>query len=312
MKSKIRITIITALAAFVFAVLSYPACADHIHPDSSAIASLRILHDGEDVGFRSHEVDIMSGNPIKLEAVSGEKNKPEKVIWKSNNEEVATVDEDGLVTVENEDGGTVSISCSSTDGSGRNCIMKLELVKKVHRISLSHYIGLTVRAQSVITLSPKYFAPDGTEYIPTDPQLNWEIYSGNEHAYFSNQSSGTLCTNQVDYMQTVRVVVKSGDNPQAAAVLSITVNPIVEQVRIVNNGVDVSDKELYFPAGVNVQLTADCRPDQKNSAIKWSSSSSSVSVADGLVTAAGPGKVIITAAAADGGGKSARVTIIFE
>lgn len=315
MKSKLRIFIFTALMTLLFTALCCHAGAAYAaqpYAEESEPAGLRILYKDKDVSFRSRKVDIMSGTPIQLQAVSGQGNTKESVTWKSTNEDIATIDETGLVTVRNEDGGTVSMICSSNDDSGRNCIVKLELVKKVHRMSLSHYVGLTVRAQSVITLTPKFFAPDGTEYTPTDPRLSWEIYSGSEYAYFSNPVSGTLCTNSVSNSQVVRVVVKSEDNPQAATVLSITVSPIVEKVSVFNNGVDVSGKELSFPANVSVQLTADCSPDQNKSAIKWSSSSSNVSVVNGLVTADGPGKVIITAAASDGGGKSASVTILFE
>lgn len=279
--------------------------------DADSPAGLRILYKDADISLKSQEVDLITDRNIQLRAIYSDSHKDAEVIWNSSDPSLATVDENGMITVLNENGGSVNISCRATDGSGRTSGTKLVLEKKVYRMSLSHYLGLSVRAQSVITLKPKFYAPDGSEYSPSDPQLRWEIYSGSEHAYFSNNVSGTLCTNAVDTPQTVRVVVKSGDNSQAAAVLSINISPIVEEIRIINNGVDVSGKELSFPAHVSVRLTASCTPDQNSRAIKWSSSSSSVSVVDGLVTASAPGRVIITAAAVDGSGKSASVTIAF-
>lgn len=279
---------------------------------ASSTSGLRIFYDNKDISMKSQEVDMITDSEIQLRAVSGDDNKSEDVIWNSSDSGIATVNEDGIITVVNENGGAVNISCRAADGSGRTCGTRLVLTKKVYRMSLVHYIGMNVRAQSVITLKPKFYGPDGSEYVPTNPQLRWEIYSGSEHAYFSNPGSGTFCTNAVDNMQTVRVVVKSGDNPQAAAALSIAVSPIVESIKIINNGVDVSGKELSFPTHVSVRLTADCDPDQNSSAIKWSSSSSSVTVVDGLVSATAAVKAIVTASAVDGSGKSASVTLVFN
>ena len=302
MKKGLAILLLAAL------LLSSPPFADA----AASPAGLRIVYKDKDISLKTQEVDMITDKQIQLKAVSGENMHSEEVIWNSSDTGIATVDENGIITVVSEEGGSVNISCRAADGSGRTSGTKLVLKKKVYRMSLSHYIGLNVRAQSVISLKPKFYAPDGSEYTPTAPQLRWEIYSGSEYAYFSNPVSGTLCTNEVENMQTVRVVVKSGDNSQAAAVLSISVNPIVESVKLVHNGVDVSSKELNFPAHVSVRLTADCDPDQNRRAIKWSSSSSSVYVSDGLVTANAPGKAIITAAAVDGGGKSASVTVVFN
>lgn len=286
-----------------------------ILPSAQAAApssGLKILYKDRDISLKTHEIDMVADKEIKLRAASGNLSHSEEVVWNSSDESIATVDKNGVLTVKNENGGTVNISCRASDGSGRSSGTRLVLLRKVHKVSLEHYQGLTVRAQSIITLKPKFFAPDGTEYTPTDPQLRWEIYSGNEHAFFSNDVSGTLCTNAVSHMETVRVMVRSSDNPLATAVLGITVSPIIESVRIINNGVDVSGREINSVTQAKILLTADCSPDQNPSAIKWSSSSSNITVSNGLVSANSPGRAIITAAATDGGGKSASVTVIFN
>lgn len=299
--------LISALLLTVLMLGIFP-CADA----AASSSSLKILYKDRDISLKTQEIDMITDGEIRLWAVSGDLNRSEEVEWNSSDESIATVDKDGFLTVKNENGGIVNISCRALDGSGRSSGTRLVILKKVYRMSLDHYKGLTVRAQSVISLRPKFFAPDGTEYTPSDPQLRWEIYSGNEHAFFSNDVSGTFCTNSVDHIETVRVVVRSGDNSQATAVLGITVSPIIETVRIINNGVDVSGKELSADSRVKIRLTADCSPDQNSGTIKWSSSSSSITVTDGLVSANGPGWAIITAAAIDGGGKSASVTVIFN
>ena len=299
--------IISTLLSLLLVLGMFP-CTHAAAPSSG----LKILYKDRDISLKTQEIDMVTDKTIKLRAANGDLSRSEEVEWNSSDESIATVDKNGVLTVKNENGGTVNISCRASDGSGRSCGTRLVLLRKVHKMSLEHYQGLTVRAQSIITLKPRFFTPDGVEYSPTDPQLKWEIYSGNEHAFFSNDVSGTLCTNSVSHMETVRVMVRSSDNPLATAVLSITVSPIVESVRIINNGVDVSGKEINAVTQAKILLTADCSPDQNPSAIKWSSSSSSITVSDGLVSASSPGMAIITAAATDGGGKSASVTVIFN
>lgn len=299
--------IISTLLSLLLVLGMFP-CTHAAAPSSG----LKILYKDRDISLKTQEIDMATDKTIKLRAASGDLSRSEEVEWNSSDESIATVDKNGVLTVKNENGGTVNISCRASDGSGRSCGTRLVLLRKVHKMSLEHYQGLTVRAQSIITLKPRFFTPDGVEYSPTDPQLKWEIYSGNEHAFFSNDVSGTLCTNSVSHMETVRVMVRSSDNPLATAVLNITVSPIVESVRIINNGVDVSGKEINAVTQAKILLTADCSPDQNPSAIKWSSSSSSITVSNGLVSASSPGMAIITAAATDGGGKSASVTVIFN
>ncbi len=273
-------------------------------------AGLTIEYDQRDISYKTVELDIAAKREFQLTAKSGAGR--ENAIWNSNDNKLASVSSDGLVTVKKGvESGSVTISCLAADGSGRSCAVKLVFVQKVHRLSLEHYMGYTMRSQSIVSLSPKYIAPGGVEYKATVPKLRWEVLSGGQFAYFSNPSSGTLCTNYVDKIETVRIGVSSEDNPNAYASVTITIRPNVQSVSITKDGVDISGRELYYPTGVPVKLLAKCSPSQPGEAIKWSSSAAGVSVVDGLVTADAPCRVTITASAADGSGKSASVTINF-
>lgn len=270
---------------------------------------LEIHYNGENISFRTIDVDTIVSRALRFEAVSG--NKTELVNWKSNSEGIARVDENGYVILNPEKEGEVIISCQTTDGSGRICSTKLRLYKRVHILSLDHYSGFSMRAQSIVSLKPKFISPVGLEYTPTAAKLNWEVVSGGEFAYFSNPSSGTLCANAVNKAETVQIRLRSGDNSKSVAYMSVTIHPAVEKISIFRSGIEVSGQSFSNSVNAPVKLSAKVFPAQ-DGAVIWSSSSTNAKVMDGLVIASAPCSVIITAAAADGSGKSASVTINFQ
>lgn len=271
---------------------------------------LEIHYDGSNISFTTLDVDTVVSRALLFEAYCGSQ-KIVPVSWKSNNESMARVDDKGFVVLNPEKEGEVIISCQTRDGSGRICSLKLRLYKRVHNISLDHYSGFSMRSQSIVSLKPRFVSPLGAEYTPTNPQLNWEIANGSEYAYFSNQSSGTLCAENVSQAESILVRVSSGDNPKSVAYMNVTIQPAVEKISIFKGGVDVSGQSFSAPVSSPVKLNAKVLPVQDGGII-WSSSSTNAKVMDGLVIASAPCSVIITAAAADGSGKSAGVTINFQ
>ena len=270
---------------------------------------IEIRYNNDNISFRTMDVDTIVSRSLHLEAFCNGQ-KMNSVNWKSSNEGMAHVDENGFVVINLEKEGEVIISCQSTDGTGRICSTKLRLYKRVHNLSLDHYTGYCMRSNSLVSFSPRYISPMGIEYSPTNPKLKWDVVSGGEFAYFSTPSSGTLCAGQVDRPENVLVRLRSEDNSKAVAYLNVTINPAVEKISIYRAGVDVSGQSFTNSASAPVKLTAKVSPDQQAS-IMWSSSSSNAKVMDGLVIASAPCTVIITAAATDGSGKSASVTINF-
>ena len=270
---------------------------------------IEIRYNNDNISFKTVDVDTIVSRSLHLEAFCNGQ-KMNSVNWKSSNEGMAHVDENGFVVINLEKEGEVIISCQSTDGTGRICSTKLRLYKRVHNLSLDHYTGYCMRSNSLVSFSPRYISPMGIEYSPTNPKLKWDVVSGGEFAYFSNPSSGTLCAGQVDRPENVLVRLRSEDNSKAVAYLNVTINPAVEKISIFRAGVDVSGQSFTNSASAPVKLTAKVSPDQQ-AGIMWSSSSSNAKVMDGLVIASAPCTVIITAAATDGSGKSASVTINF-
>jgi len=271
---------------------------------------IEIHYNSDNISFRTVDVDTIVSRSLHLEAFCNGQ-KMNSVSWKSSNEGIAHVDENGFVVINLEKEGEVIISCQSTDGTGRICSTKLRLYKRVHNLSLDHYTGYCMRSNSLVSFSPRYISPMGIEYSPTNPKLKWDVVSGGEFAYFSNPSSGTLCANAVNKAETVHIRLRSGDNPKSVAYMTVTIHPAVEKIGIFRSGLDVSGQSFSNPVNAPVKLSAKVFPDQ-DGAIMWSSSSTNAKVMDGLVIASAPCSVIITAAATDGSGKSASVTINFN
>lgn len=284
-----------------------PAALADGSPADESLPSIRVFCGEDEVSLKSLRVDSTVKRSIQLRAEGS----PE-VVWKSSDTSLATVNKSGLVTLEGEDDGLVIISCFAGDNSGRSSYVKLRLVKDMHRISLEHYSGFTMRGGSIVTLTPRFYSPSGNQYTPSEAELKWEVIQGGDYAYFGKESSGTLCSNPVNEAKNVRIRVSSTAKPEAFSEMSLTVTPEIKSIRIYKGDVDISGQELSCPQTMSVNLSAVCNPAQFSHNIKWSSSLSSVTVNDGVVSAKASGRVIITAAAADGSGKSASVTINFE
>lgn len=274
-------------------------------------AELHIYLNDNIISFKTLDVDTIVTRALRFEARSADGTIRENVNWKSSNEGMAKVDENGNVAINVEKEGEVIISCQTTDGSGRISSTKLKLYKRVHNLSLEHYSTYNMRAQSIVSFKPRFISPMGLEYSPTDPKLNWDVVAGNEYAYFSNPASGTLCAESVSKPENVLVRLRSGDNSKAIAYMNVIINPAVEKISIFRAGADVTGQSFSNSASAPVKLNAKISPDQEAD-IMWSSSSSNAKVMDGLVIASAPCSVIITASATDGSGISASVTINFQ
>ena len=70
-------------------------------------------------------LEVFAATQIQLEAKSQPENGAQKYTWKSSNEKYVTVDENGLVTLRDGLGKTVTITATAADGSGKKATMKI-------------------------------------------------------------------------------------------------------------------------------------------------------------------------------------------
>ena len=206
------------------------------------------------------------------------------VLWSSNNLNVATVNNTGLVTAVAP--GTAAITVISESGNKlANCIIIATLeVSSVtlNKNSISLNIGATERLTATIE--------------PTNASNKTITWSSSYPNVASVNSSGLVTA--IEAGSTVVTVTTEDGNK--TAMCSITVTTPTIAVR----SVTLNKSSATLTIGATEQLTATINPtNATNKNVTWSSSSSSVATVNssGLVTAVSTGSATIIVSTQDGG-----------
>ena len=217
--------------------------------------------------------------------------------WKSSNAKVASIDAGGKITCLR--AGTVTITATAKDGSGKKASFKLTVVKRMKDLKVED--GIIAGGKS-LTLKPVITPAD-----TTNKKLSWSV-SENE-AGIKISSSGKLTTKALKEPVTVIVTVKALDGSDVQTTCNVTVCPATTKVTI--STPDGSTLPTKLEAGQTLELKATGN-DGSAQAFTWKSSNKLVTVKDGHVTAdpKAVGKTVtITATAADGTNKSASIKL---
>ena len=240
--------------------------------------------------------DMADRNVIQLSAKVYPLSAEQSVTWKSSNARVASIDASGKITCLK--AGTVTITATANDGSGKKASFKLQIVKLMKFLGL---VDVSVAGGKSVTLKP-LFTPADT----TNKKLAWSV-SENEYGIKIN-GSGKVSTKAVTEPVNVTVTVSALDGSGVSASCEVTVYPATTKVTI-------SAKGGELPASISVdttlELTASSLPENTANVYTWKSSNEKIAAVDanGVVTAIKAGKVKITCTAADGTNKSASVTL---
>ena len=240
--------------------------------------------------------DMADQNVIRLSAKVYPLSAEQSVTWKSSNAKVASIDASGKITCLK--AGTVTITATANDGSGKKASFKLQIVKLMKSLGL---MDVSVAGGKSVTLKP-LIGPADT----TNKKLAWSV-SENEYGIKIN-GSGKVSTKAVTEPVNVTVTVSALDGSGVSASCEVTVYPATTKVTI-------SAKDGELPASISVdttlELTASSLPENTANVYTWKSSNEKIAAVDanGVVTAIKAGKVKITCTAADGTNKSASVTL---
>ncbi len=219
------------------------------------------------------------------------------VIWTSNNEEVATVDGNGLVTAVGI--GEANITATAADGSGVTATCKVTVTPKL--------VTSVTLDQSELTIERTYTAQLSATIAPEDADnrtVSWT--SDNEEVATVDENGQVTAVGVGEANITATAVDGSG----VTATCKVTVTP-----KLVTS-VILDESELTIEKNFTEQLTATVAPDDAdNLSLTWTSDNEEVATVDenGLVTAVGEGTATITATANDGSGVAAScvVTVTF-
>ena len=220
----------------------------------------------------------------------------QSVTWKSSSTKVAAIDETGKITFLK--AGSVTITATANDGSGKKATFKIQVIKLMKSLELAN---TSVPGGKSVTLKPVIGPTD-----VTNKKLTWSV-SENEYGIKIN-ASGKLTTKAVTEPVTVTVTAAAQDGSDVKATCKVTVYPATTKVTI-------SAKDGELPASISVdttlELTASSLPENTANVYTWKSSNEKIAAVDenGVVTAIKAGKVKITCTAADGTNKSASVTL---
>lgn len=222
-----------------------------------------------------------------------------KLTWSSNNETIASVDQNGTITAKKE--GSAVITATAQDGSGIKTTCQVNVTDiKVSGITISAST-LAMQTEDVKQLSVTAITPANA----TNKALKWE--SNNTWVATVDESGNITAHNQGE----ATITVKAADNGGAQATCKVTVTertaPVVKVTQI-----QLSQTWASINEGKELQLTATVLPaDATNQSLNWSSSVEGVATVDqtGKITAIKEGTTVITATAKDDSGISASCTV---
>lgn len=268
------------------------------------------------VSLNATTATVEAGNKYQLTATVQPTNATNnKVTWSSDKTDIATVDENGLVTAKA--AGTANITVTTEDGSKTaTCTVTVnpETVA-VESISLSES-SFSLEEDEIATLTATV-----TPYTATDKTVTWES-SAPEYVSVTpiqdeNGKATITALKTTNTENPVTITAKAGDKT-ATCTVTVTAKTVeVESVTITGTGVTgETEKTATMTAGENLQLTAKVEPaEATNKAVNWNSSATEVATVqsngDGTatVTAKASGTATITATAVGGTNITDSITV---
>jgi uncharacterized protein YjdB len=202
-----------------------------------------------------------------------------RLIWSSSDEDIVSVDDDGVVTALGLGGENATITAKSVEGDFESTVVVTTEWIPVTGVSLDEST-LTVGMNYSKTLT-ETIAPEDA----SDISVTWS--SSNEDV--ATVEDGVVTSVSVG---TANITAKTADG-DFEATCAVT----VEEIAV--TGVVLDSVSFNLGVGATAQVTATVSPaDAFNQTVTWSSSNEDIAtVVDGLVTSIGVGTATITATA---------------
>ncbi len=261
-------------------------------------------------------IDIIKGyNESQLDldaAVTGIVNKTDVnddryVTWKSSNEQIATVDEDGKITPKKS--GTVKITATATDGSNKKSTVSVVIGKQVTSITPQNdevKVAYNKSVQLAVNFKPMAASNKNVTWTSSSPDtvsvnakgvVKAKNYAGGDGyvtiTATATDGSGASCEFKVYVTNPANklVIKKAGEDPSTS--IGIDLDTADGKIKLDTDITDKNSKPL------------------EGQSVTWKTSNKSIATVDenGEVTGLQIGKVTITATAGDGTKKSGKVTL---
>lgn len=227
------------------------------------------------------QATIQSGGQYQLSAIITPSDASKFLRWTSSSPNVATVNNNGLVT--GRSSGTSTITCTTTDGSNLSASCTITVAQLITSISMQGSLemntGNTYRLS--VSISPA---------SATGKSLKWNSSNGNVATV---SSDGTVTAKSPG---TANITCVTTDGSKKSATCTVTVRQGV-------TGITLNKTSATIGVGNSTQLTANISPSNAtNKSVKWSSSNTGVATVNGngQVTGVGVGTATITCRSSDG------------
>ena len=234
----------------------------------------------QELGLTAHEV-LVVGDTMRLSPVINPESASNKhLVWICDNNDVATVNELGLVTAISV--GDANITCSTVDGSCLSATCKVT-VSPIFAESIAldkTELTLTIGASENLTAT---VLPEDV----TDKTVTWST-SDASIATVDNEGKVTAVS-----IGEATITATCGDK---SATCKVTVNPILAE------SIALDKTELSLTIGASEKLTATVLPeDVTDKTVTWSTSDAAIAMVDaeGNVKAISVGEATITATCGD-------------
>ena len=243
----------------------------------------------------SETIDAYAGDTLHIGASVFPANRAQGIVWKSSRTSIATVDQNGNVTVKKP--GTVQITATSSVNRDIQSSVTIRATR--------------LPAPDAITLSPMPATLELSETLnlsaqvyPTDERRSREFRWKTSSSSIARVSSDGVVTPRK--LGTVTITCYSAVNSRIRATLTLRIIDSKLPDRIT---LDVPS--LSMEDGQKIQLTPTVEPATATQTVSWKSSRTRVATVDsnGVVTAHSSGSTYITATSTYSSSKSVRIKV---
>ena len=233
---------------------------------------------------------------IQLEAVMLPEENTDKLFWSSSKEEIATVDENGVVTAHS----TGSVKITATSGSGKKATCSITIGAPADAVEFTSLKSTSLAVGKTLSLKAKAFCEDGSK--PVSTAVVFEIISGSEYVEFDSEKGKLEGTGIGEVVVRARAQAGTED-----AYADVTINVCVPATKVTLN----TTKTAMALGQGDIQLEAVMLPEENTDKLFWSSSKEEIATVDenGVVTAHSTGSVKITATSGSGKKATCSITI---
>lgn len=288
---------LAAVSIVICACLSIVSCKDS---ELDQIATERLILNTLQINTTA-ELPLLAGTDSLL-SITYTPAEPSnaKLVWKSDNEDIATVSEDGKVHAVKI--GNAVISVSSTDGGGRTASITVQVIDHIDYIagiSLSARVNEIYQSDTVTvkaTITPANATYKTLKWTSSDPAI-------------ATVSEAGLVTGIAKGNATITAAATDGSGKSQS--IALTIKEVIPATDVAITTVISETLAIGQQVPVSVALTPSNATAQS---LQWASNNEAVATvsAAGLITAVADGQATITVSAKNNPDIKASITVVVE